>query len=118
MNDFRVIDTGDKKEFASGMVRNAATGKIEYDRVFEGPLFERWAAHLTKGAAIYPDREDGSANWTLANGPAELIRFRKSAVRHFIQAMRGDDDEDHFAAVCFNLNGMLYVRSRMESSEN
>jgi len=111
--EFAVIDTGNKKEFESGMVRNSAEGKVEFDRVFDGPLFERWATHLTRGAAVYPDLPDGRPNWTLANGQAELNRFRRSAVRHFVQAIRGDTDEDHFAAVCFNMNGMLYVQQRM-----
>ena len=103
-----VKDSGERKKFESGMVRDTSAGKTEWHRVLEGPLLERWAEHLTKGAAKYPDLPNGSANWTLANGPEEYKRFRASLARHFFQFMRGDTDEDHAAAICFNLNGMLY----------
>lgn len=112
---FVVKDSGERKQFDSGMVRDTSAGKTEYHRVFEGPMLERWAEHLTKGAAKYPDNPDGSANWTLAAGEAEYVRFRASACRHFFQLMRGDDDEDHAAAVFFNINGMMYVQEKMQT---
>ena len=115
MNDsleFVIKDSGERKQFESGMVRDVTTGKVEYGRVLDGPMFERWAVHLTKGATKYPDVRPGVANWTLANGPAELARFKESALRHFIQWYRGDNDEDHAAAVFFNINGHEYVRSQ------
>ena len=112
-SDFVVKDSGVRTEFASGMVRDTDASKVQYHRVFEGPLLERWAKHLTLGAAKYPDNEDGSANWTRAEGQAELARFRASLCRHFVQFLRGDTDEDHAAAVVFNLNGMLYVQEKM-----
>lgn len=111
---FEIEDSGKRQEFESGMVRDTSEGKVEYHRVLDGPMFERWAEHLTKAAASkYPDNEDGSANWTKANGMAELRRFRISAFRHMIQWLRGDKDEDHAAAVIFNLNGAEYVKNRM-----
>lgn len=116
MSDFVVKDSGERREFESGMVRDTSTGKVEYHRVFEGPLLDRWATHLTKGAAKYPDLPNGSANWTLASGQEELIRFRQSLCRHFVQFLRGDVDEDHAAAVVFNLNGMLYCQEKMKCS--
>lgn len=80
-------------------------------------MLERWAEHLTKGASKYPDLPDGNANWTLADGLEELNRFRESAFRHFYQWVRGDVDEDHAAAVFFNINGAEYVKEKMNSSE-
>lgn len=82
-------------------------GKVDYTLVLDGPMLERWAEHLTKGAEKYAAR-----NWMLAEGEAELERFRQSAFRHFLQWMRGDVDEDHAAAVVFNLNGAEYVKGR------
>lgn len=111
---FSVKDSGARKSFESGMVRDTDVGKVQYHRAFEGPMFERWADHLTKGAAKYPDLPNGSANWTLAEGEQELRRFTQSAVRHFVQWLRGDRDEDHAAAVFFNLNGAEYVRAKTE----
>ena len=107
--EFVVKDSGERKDFAGGMVRDTDAGKTEYDRCFDGPMFVRWAEHLTKGAIKYPDTRIGVPNWTLASGDEELIRFRKSAVRHFVDWLKGLDDEDHAAGVFFNINGYEYT---------
>lgn len=105
-----VKDSGKREEFASGMVRDTADGKTRYDLVLDGPMFHRLAEHLTKGAQKYAPR-----NWMKATGPAELERFRESAVRHFFQWLHGDTDEDHAAAVFFNINGYEYVKARNDA---
>jgi hypothetical protein len=105
---FETKDSGERLKFASGMVRDTATDKTKYHLVFSGPMFKRWAELLTRGAVKYD--ED---NWMKANGPAELKRFRESAVRHFIQWLDGDIDEDHAAAILFNVNGAEYVKERI-----
>jgi hypothetical protein len=108
-----VKDSGERRQFESGMVRDTAAGKTNFLRTLDGPMFERWATHLTKAEAKYPDIAPGVANWTLASGPQELQRFRESAFRHFLQWMRGDVDEDHASAVFFNINGAEYVKEKM-----
>jgi len=110
---FVVKDSGQRQEFASGMVRDVVTDKVDFELVFNGPMLARWADHLTKGARKYPDVRPGVPNWTLAEGEAELVRARKSAARHFVQWLRGDTDEDHAAAVYFNINLAEYVKDRM-----
>ncbi len=107
---FVVKDSGKREEFSSGMVRDTSDGKQQFHRVLEGPMFHRWANHLTKGATKYPDNPDGSANWTKASGAPELRRFKESALRHFIQWYYGQVDEDHAAAVLFNINGAEFVK--------
>ena len=109
---YSVKDSGTRQEFTSGMVRDTTEGTIDYRRVLEGPMIDRWAAHLELGAVKYPDVAPGVANWTLAEGAAELERFKASAFRHFVQWLRGDVDEDHAAAVFFNVNGAEYVKAR------
>lgn len=113
---FQIKDSGARQEFTSGMVRDTQTGKADFTRVLDGPMFDRWATHLTKGEAKYPDVAPGVPNWTLASGEAELARFRKSAFRHFRQWLRGDVDEDHAAATFFNINGAEYVKARMNAA--
>ncbi len=115
VKEFVIKDSGERHQFDSGMVRDTDKGKKQYHRVFEGPMFERWAIHLTAGAAKYPDNEDGSANWTKANGLKECRRFKQSALRHFIQWYNGETDEDHAAAVFFNINGAEYVRAQSQT---
>lgn len=114
---FVVNDSGKRAVFASGMVRDISEGKMQYHRVTEGPMLRRWAEHLTKGATKYPDSEDGTANWTKANGVAEYRRFKESAFRHFMQWYAGQRDEDHASAVFFNINGAEYVRQQAADSE-
>lgn len=112
MDQFIVKDSGERKEFASGMVRDVEANKTDYTAILDGPMFDRWAEHLTKAKAKYADIAPGVANWTLAAGEEELVRFRKSALRHLRQWLRGDVDEDHAAAVFFNINGAEYVKGK------
>jgi len=114
---FVVKDSGKRQTFASGMVRDTQENKIDFTRVLDGPMFDRWAAHLTKGETKYPDIAPGVPNWLLADGEAELIRFKKSAFRHFRQWFRGDFDEDHASACFFNINGYEYVKEKMKKGE-
>ncbi len=104
MADFEIKDSGERQEFDSGMVRDTAEDKIDYTLAFDGPLLDRYAAHLTEGAKKYAKR-----NWMQARGSAEMDRFKESAGRHFRQWLRGDTDEDHFSATVFNMNGYEYV---------
>lgn len=109
---FIVKDSGKRQSFAGGMVRDTADGKIDWWRVRVGPMMRRWADHLTKGNIKYPDVSPGVPNWTLADGAEEMERFRQSADRHFAQWFNGENDEDHAAAVMFNINGFEYVKAK------
>jgi len=107
---FTVKDSGKREQFESGMQRDTTEGKILWHLAFDGPMFKRYAEHLTKGAVKYTAR-----NWMKASGQAELERFKESAVRHFIQWMNGERDEDHAAAVLFNINGFEYVLDQLKA---
>jgi hypothetical protein len=101
------FESGDTRRYESGVIRGDNTGKTDYTLALDGPLFERWAAHLTKHA-----QEKGERNWMNASSAEDYDRFRQSAFRHMVQIMAGDESEDHFAAVVFNLNGMLYTEGQ------
>jgi len=109
---FMVKDSGRRQHYQSGMVRDAADNKIDYSLVLDGPMFLRWAEHLTKGAKKYTKR-----NWLLASGKDEYERFRESAVRHFVQWYYGLTDEDHAAAVFFNINAAEYLRGNIDGKQ-
>lgn len=108
--EFEIKDSGERQSFASGMVRDIAEDKIDFSLALDGPMFRRYAEHLTAGAKKYAKR-----NWMQADGQEELDRFMESAFRHFLQWYQGDRDEDHAAAVIFNINGAEYVRDKMLS---
>jgi hypothetical protein len=113
---FVVKDSGARAEYASGMVRDTQEGKPLFGLLrpegvpFDEQFLTRAAIHMTKGAGKY-----GLRNWEKANGPEELIRFRESAERHLNQWLSGEDDEDHAAAVLFNMIAAETVAWKMEN---
>lgn len=108
MSEFVVKDSGQRQEMGGGMVRDTEEGKVDYTYVLSGPMLDRWAIHLMKGAEKY-DRD----NWMKGVNFDTLERYKRSALRHLIQWLRGDRSEDHAAAVFFNLNGAEYVREQL-----
>ena len=112
---FETKDSGDKKQFPSGMTRNSSAGKLGWHRVTEGPMLKRWAGLLTRGAVIYPDVKPGQANWTLANSDVELQEAKEKAYRHFMEWYNGENlTEDTAAAVFFNINLAEHVKEKLK----
>lgn len=106
--EFVIKDSGVREQYKSGMVRDTAGDKTFWSLVYDGPMLKRWAVHLTKGAVKYAKR-----NWMKAAGEEEMERAKDSAARHFAQWMAGETDEDHGAAVYFNINLYEYVKGKM-----
>jgi len=103
-----IRDSGVREDYPSGMRRDTQEGKTNYLLALDGPMFRRYAEHMSKGAVKY-----GPRNWQLADSEEELERFRQSAFRHMIQWLDGDRTEDHAMAVVFNLNAASYVEDRL-----
>ena len=110
MSDYETKDSGERQHFTSGMQRDTTTGKVKWHLISYGPMLKRWAMLMTRGADKYDDN-----NWMKANTEEEMARFKASAFRHFMQWYEGDVDEDHAAAVIFNMNGYEYTKVRVES---
>jgi hypothetical protein len=108
LTKFVTHDSGERQTFAGGMQRDVTGDKTRWDLIADGPMLRRWAELLTRGAVKYDPR-----NWMRAEGYEEAARFRESAFRHFMQWYFGDGDEDHAAAVFFNINGSEYVNKRL-----
>lgn len=99
--------TSGVQESIGNMVRSPAAGKTNFTLILRGPMFQRWADLLTRGAVVY-----GADNWLEGlreADPAKRLaikkRYLESGSRHYVQWIRGDRDEDHAAAVFFNING-------------
>jgi Domain of unknown function (DUF5664) len=116
MPDFKIKDSGERQSYDSGMVRDVQEGKPRFDLMwplnvpFDEQFMTRIAMHLTKGIAKYGER-----NWEKADSQEELDRFRASAMRHLMQWYCGDRDEDHAAAVVFNLISAETVEYKLRS---
>lgn len=110
-------DSGERNEFASGMQREPDAGRPRFDLLvplnvpYEEQLLTRCAALMERGARKYASR-----NWERANSAEELERMQASAFRHFVQWMAGETDEDHAAAVVFNLLAAESTKYQMRNS--
>ncbi len=103
---YKVKDSGKRKDFKSGMRRDTDENKPRFDLIialnipYEKTMLYRWGMLMKNGMVKYGER-----NWEKANSQEELNRFKASAFRHFMQWFtRADDEEDHAAAVMFNIN--------------
>lgn len=99
MNKFIIKDSGKRKIYESGAVRDTNEGKIRYDLI---PIecLKRLAEHYTKGAKKYEEN-----NWKKGI-PTE--RFIESAWRHWAEYLFGEKGEDHLSALVFNVFGIMY----------
>lgn len=104
---FKTKDSGKRVSYKSGMHRDTDSGKPRYDLIWS-PMLKRWAELMARGAVKY-----GESNWTKASSEEELTRFKSSAFRHFMQWMDGDTDEDHAAAVMFNVAAAEYLKLKL-----
>jgi len=75
-------------------------------------MMKRWAEHLTRAETKYPDPRPGVPNFTLVETDEERARYRESAFRHFMAWWYGETDEDHAAAVFFNINGVEIINGK------
>ena len=102
-----IKDSGKRIAFKSGMKRDIDTGKPRFDLI-DLEMLKRWAVHMGDGTKKYGER-----NWEVADCKEELVRFEASAFRHFIQWMDKENDEDHAAAVMFNIAAGEMVRKKL-----
>ncbi|MFJ2420677.1 dATP/dGTP diphosphohydrolase domain-containing protein [Streptomyces brevispora] len=91
---FETKDSGQRAEFSSGMQHEPDVGWPRFDLLVPQKYSER--------------------NWEKADSPAELERMKASAFRHFMQWFTGEGDEDHAAAVVFNLLAAETTTYRIE----
>ncbi|HET6916699.1 MAG TPA: dATP/dGTP diphosphohydrolase domain-containing protein [Acidimicrobiales bacterium] len=112
LSSFETKDSGERVDYPSGMRRDVDTGKPRYDLI---PRFmlKRLAELYARGAAKY-----GEDNYTLADSEEELKRFKASAFRHFIQWLDGERDEDHGAAVFFNIAAAEMTEQKVRANED
>lgn len=114
MTHFETKDSGVRAEYKSGMVRDTQAGKPRFNLMYplgipyDEQMLTRLAMLLERGMDKY-----GWRNWEKADSDEELIRFKESAHRHFIQWLTGETDEDHASAAIFNLIAAEYVKYRM-----
>ena len=98
-------DSGTRRGFASGAVRDGQTGKGRYE------LLPYWGVH-----AIARQMERGAAKYSARNWEKgmPLSVFLNSAHHHIFKLMAGFDDEPHLDAALWNLACLAEGRERIK----
>lgn len=118
MPEYTTKDSGQRAVFSTGMHRDTNVGKARFNLMFPKgvPYHEQMITRLAelygRGAVKYAAR-----NWEQARTAEELERFEESAARHFAQWIAGETDEDHAAAVMFNIIGAEFVKYHLRQAE-
>lgn len=102
---YELKDSGKRKEFESGAVRDLRDGKGRYDLISPIAL-RRWALICESGAKKYSER-----NWEKG---MPVMRFLDSAVRHIYKHIEGKRDEDHLAQAMWNVSCAIHTIEMVE----
>jgi hypothetical protein len=111
-------DSGEKRVHASGMVRDQDAGKPAFHLMlpkgvpFEDQMLTRLAGLYARGADKYGDR-----NWELSCTAEDEEHIAGSLFRHLIHLLCGDTDEDHAAAVMWNVVALELARRNQKEAE-
>ena len=95
----KVKDSGNRTAFTTGSQRDTQQGKGRYDLIPSSVLL-RLAQHYENGALKYGDN-----NWQKGQ---PLAQYYNSAIRHLEAIRNADIEEDHFAAVIWNVACMIH----------
>ena len=96
-------DSGDRREFETGAVRDMETGKGRCD-LLPACAILRLSKHYEAGAKKYDDR-----NWEKG---IPISVMMDSAMRHMLKYMNGDTDEDHLVACAWNIMGAMWIEEK------
>lgn len=95
----KVQDTGTRTAFGTGSQRDTQEGKGRFDLI-PAVMLRRLAQHYENGALKYGDN-----NWQKGQ---PLNQYWNSAMRHLLAIQDGLLDEDHYAAVIWNVACMIH----------
>ena len=98
-----VIDSGHRREFESGAVRDMQEGKGRCDLLPACALL-RLSKHYEAGAAKYEER-----NWEKG---IPISVMMDSGIRHILKYLNGDTDEDHLCAAAWNILGAMWMEEK------
>lgn len=104
-------------EFDGGGVRSSDDGKPDFtllmvtDVPYEQQLLTRAGVRMAEGAKMY-----GRLNHEKMNTPDALERCKTSLMRHVVQYLNGEGDEDHAAAAMCNLVMLSGIERRVEDA--
>ena len=104
-----IKDSGERRQFSTGAVRDMAEGKGDMVSMPWEALL-RLSKHYEAGAKKY-------ARWNYCKG-IPVSSFIDSACRHLAKYQCGLDDEDHLAAAAFNILGAMLMENTMPDMQD
>lgn len=96
-------DSGDRRKFETGAVRDMAEGKGRCDLLPACALI-RLSKLYEAGAKKYDDR-----NWEKGIPISVMI---DSGMRHLLKYLDGQTDEDHLTAAAWNILGAMWMEEK------
>ena len=105
----QIKDSGERREFETGAVRDMASGK-GLMVVMPAAALLRLSKHYEHGAQKY-------GKWNYNKG-IPVDSFIDSALRHLMKYLDGWDDEDHLAAAAFNILGAMEMEAHKPDMQN
>lgn len=116
VSQFETLDSGQRQDYSTGLRRDLADDKPDLtlwmnEVPYADSLLYRVGMLAQRGAKKY-----GAKNFQLAHTQEELDRFVASAHRHMLQWIYGETDEDHAAAVVFNLWAAEMVKYKQKQA--
>lgn len=105
MDNYAVKDSGNRREFSTGAVRDMAEGKGRMDLLPFYSLLEL-SKHMEAGAKKY-----GDENWRKG---IPLRTYLDSAMRHLMKFALGQRDERHDLAAAWNVLCLIETASMIE----
>lgn len=96
-------DSGDRRKFETGAVRDMAEGKGRCDLLPACALI-RLSKLYEAGAKKYDDR-----NWEKGIPLSVMI---DSGMRHLLKYLDGQTDEDHLTAAAWNILGAMWMEEK------
>lgn len=102
---YELKDSGERREFKSGAVRDRQEGKGRFD-LLPFLALKRLAQHFEAGAIKYTER-----NWEKG---ISISSFMDSALRHLSEFIVGKDDEPHLVAALWNISCAIETIERIK----
>ena len=100
-------DSGTRREYDTGSVRDKQEGKGFFYLIPAGPL-QQLADLYERGARKY-----GPGNWS--KGQPLMASFYDSAMRHLNQLKAGEPLENHAISVCWNMFAYIWTLEAIEA---
>jgi hypothetical protein len=102
-------DSGQRNTYPSGAQRDNHEGKGRFDLIPFQALM-RLALHYERGAKKYSGR-----NWEQG---MNISRYADAAMRHLMKYMAGWNDEDHLAAVAWNVFSIMHHEAALPQMQD